>query len=219
MKWFSEPWTVQWRKGYNEKALIFGQEHAHVASSYNNLGIDYLLLGQYNEAKEHHEKALVINKKIFCAEHAHVALSYNNLGNDYQHLGQYNEAKEYHEKALVINEKIFGEEHANVTSSYNKLGKWLLAPSTVLWSKRILWEGTVNQENNFGAGHADVAASYHSLRIFWHVFKQCSKGDEWDKNARGTLKLCNQTSKTHSTSLTSSKLSRLENCWQIPQIV
>ena len=54
---------------------IFGEEHAHVATSYAYLGNDYRCLGQYNEAKEYHEKALIIHKKIFGDEHAHVASS------------------------------------------------------------------------------------------------------------------------------------------------
>ena len=62
------------------KKKIFGEEHAAVATSYNNLGIVYRNLGQYNEAKEHYEKALIIRKKIFGEEHADVAASYNNLG-------------------------------------------------------------------------------------------------------------------------------------------
>ena len=41
---------------------IFGDEDANVVSSYNNVGVVYLDLGQYNEAKEYHEKALIIKK-------------------------------------------------------------------------------------------------------------------------------------------------------------
>ena len=84
---------------------IFGEEHADVAASYNNLGIVYQDLGQYNEAKEYYEKALIIKKKIFGEEHAAVATSYNNLGSVSQDLGQYNEAKEHYEKALIIGKR------------------------------------------------------------------------------------------------------------------
>ena len=72
------------------------------------MGIVYQDLGQYNEAKEYYEKALIIRKKIFGEEHADVAASYNNLGSFYQDLGQYNKAKEYYKKALIIRKKIFG---------------------------------------------------------------------------------------------------------------
>ena len=37
----------------------------------------YNRLGQYNQAKELHEKALLIRKKIFGEDHAAVATSYN----------------------------------------------------------------------------------------------------------------------------------------------
>ena len=84
---------------------------------YGNFGNDYQHLGKYNEAKECHEKALIIFKKIFGEEHANVSSSYENLGNDYKQLGQYNEAKEYHEKALIIQKKICGEEHAKQCSN------------------------------------------------------------------------------------------------------
>ena len=54
-------------KELHEKALvirkkIFGEDHAAVATSYNNLASVYNTLGEYNQAKELHEKALVIRE-------------------------------------------------------------------------------------------------------------------------------------------------------------
>ena len=60
--------------------------------------------GEYNHAKELHEKALLIRKKIFGEDHADVATSYDNR------LRQYNQAKELYEKALTIRKQIFGED-------------------------------------------------------------------------------------------------------------
>ena len=62
----------------------------HVATSYDNLALVYGRLGAYNQAKELHEKALLIRKKIFGEDHADVATSYNNLVSLYKRLGQYN---------------------------------------------------------------------------------------------------------------------------------
>ena len=58
-----------------EKALtickkIFGEDHADVATSYNNLALVYNTLGEYNQAKELHEKALLVRKNIFGEDHA-----------------------------------------------------------------------------------------------------------------------------------------------------
>ena len=63
--------------------------------------------GEYNQAKELHEKALIIYKTIFGEDHANVATSYKNLAVVYTHLGEYVQAKELHEKALKIRKKDF----------------------------------------------------------------------------------------------------------------
>ena len=44
--------------------------------------------GKYNQAKERHEKALVIHKRIFGEDFADVATSYNNLASVYDRLGE-----------------------------------------------------------------------------------------------------------------------------------
>ena len=48
----------------------------------------YTHLGEYNEAKELHEKAMMIRKKIFGENHAHVARSCDNLASVYNSLGE-----------------------------------------------------------------------------------------------------------------------------------
>ena len=62
----------------------------------------YDTLGEYNHAKELHEKALAIFKEIFGEDHGDVATSYDNSALVYTRLGEYNQAKELHEKALII---------------------------------------------------------------------------------------------------------------------
>ena len=74
---------------------IFGEEHNAVATSYNNLGSVCYSIGEYNQAKELHTKAVMIQKKIFGEEHNAVAASYNNLGSVYHRIGEYNQAKKW----------------------------------------------------------------------------------------------------------------------------
>ena len=61
------------------RTKIFGEDHAHVATSYDNLASVYKNLGEYNRAKELYEKALMIRRKIFGEGHVDVATSYYNL--------------------------------------------------------------------------------------------------------------------------------------------
>ena len=58
---------------------IYGEHHGDVAASYNNLGTVYSDLGQYNQAKEYHEKSLAIKKEIYGEEHPDVKKTFNNL--------------------------------------------------------------------------------------------------------------------------------------------
>jgi len=60
----------------------------------------------------------------------------------------------------------------------------------------------------FGEVHADVEGSYNNLGNVSPALKQ----DDWRNNDREILKLCNQTRRKDSTSSSSSKLPRLENC-------
>ena len=81
----------------------------------------YYGLGEYNQAKELHEKALMIRKKIFDEHHADVASSYHKLAVVYHSLREYNQAIELQVKALIMSKKIFGENHVIVARCYNNL--------------------------------------------------------------------------------------------------
>ncbi|XP_078345307.1 uncharacterized protein LOC144630817 [Oculina patagonica] len=169
---------------YHKKALeirktIYGEQHAKVARSYNNLGNVYRHLGQYNEAKEYHEKALVIKKKIYGEENTDVAASYNNLGVVYRKLGQYNEAKEYHEKGLVIYKKIYGEEHADVAASYNNLGVVYRKLGQYNGAKEYHEKGMVIRKKIYGEEDADVAASYNNLGNVYRHLGQYNEAKEY----------------------------------------
>ena len=175
-------------KELHEKALIirktiFGEDHADVATSYNNLASVYNSLGEYNQAKELHEKALVIRKKIFGEDHADVATSYNNLALVHNRVGEYIQAKELHEKALTIRKKIFGENHADVATSYsnlavvyNSLGKYNQAKE--LHEKALMMDKKV-----FGEDHADVATSYNNLAGVYNNLREYNQAKEFYEKA------------------------------------
>jgi len=202
-----------------EKALIIhkkilGEKHTDFASSRANLGNIYRQLGQYKKAKENLEKSLIIFEKIFGKEHAEVASCYNNLGIVFQELGQYNEAKKWLKKSLIICEKIFGEKHAEVASCYNNLGIVFQELGQYNEAKVYHEKALIIRKKIFGdrEEHGNSAASYNNLRNVYHVLKPCSNGAECHENRREILKFCNQTRRTDSPCLGSSKLPRLGNC-------
>ncbi|CAH3159784.1 unnamed protein product [Porites lobata] len=175
-------------KELHEKALmifkkIFGEDHADVATSYNNLASVYNSLGEYNQAKELLEKALVIRKKIFGEDHADVATSYNDLALVYDRLGEYNRAKELHEKAVKIYKTIFGEDHANVATSYNNLASVYDSLGEYNRAKELHEKALVIRKKIFGEDHADVATSYNDLALVYDSLGEYNRAKELHEKA------------------------------------
>jgi len=100
-----------------EKALtimkkIFGEDHPDVAAGYLNLGIVYRCMKQYNLAKEHLEKALMIQKRTELGEKNELTSEmYRNLATVYDSTGEVHKAKEFYEKAMDIAKQTCGQKH------------------------------------------------------------------------------------------------------------
>ncbi|MGI2909587.1 tetratricopeptide repeat protein, partial [Tolypothrix sp. VBCCA 56010] len=90
------PWEEQCLLVAKER---LGEEHPHVASSYNNLALLYYSQGRYSEAEPLYQKALQLTQRLLGEEHPHVASSYNNLALLYYSQGRYSEAEPLYQKA------------------------------------------------------------------------------------------------------------------------
>ncbi|MGB5770645.1 MAG: tetratricopeptide repeat protein [Crocosphaera sp.] len=95
------------------------------ASSYNNLGLAYYSLGEYQQAIQYYQQSLAITTEIGAAEGTRSARngeasSYNNLGNAYSSLGEYQQAIQYHQQSLAIKTEI--GDRKGEASSYGNLG-------------------------------------------------------------------------------------------------
>ena len=171
-----------------EKALmirkkIFGEDHADVATSYNNLAAVYHSLGEYNQAQELIDKALVIRKKIFDEHHADVATGYTNLASVHRSLGEYNQAKQLHEKALMIGKKIFGEDHADVATNYDNLALVYHCLGEYNQAKELHEKALMIRKKTFDEDHADVASSYNNLASVYHSLGEYNQAKELHKRA------------------------------------
>ena len=141
-------------------------------------GSIYDTIGEFMQAKELHEKALAIRKKIFGEEHADVALSYSNLATVYKSIGEYSQAQKLHEKALAIRKKIFGQEHADVASSYNNLANVYDSIGEYNQAKELHEKALAIKKKNFGEEHADVATSYNNLATVYDSIGEYNQAKE-----------------------------------------
>ena len=146
-------------------------------------GAVYNRLGEYTQAKELHEKALTIGKKVFGEDHANVATSYDYLSLVYNSLGKYNQAKQLQEKALTIRKKIFGEDHANVATSCHNLALVYGSLGEYNQAKQLHEKALTIRKKIFGENHADVATSYSNLAVVYNSLGKYNQAKELHEKA------------------------------------
>ncbi|KAJ7383720.1 hypothetical protein OS493_026250 [Desmophyllum pertusum] len=167
--------TGTWVTGSKQKIIIIvhllilleklGPERVDVASTYNNLGIVHMDLGDLEQAKECHDRALAIRLEKLGPEHVDVASTYNSLGLVHKDLGDLEQAKEYYDRARVILLEKLGPEHVNVASTYNNLGlaHWHLGD--LEQAKEYHDRARAIRLEKLGPEHVDVASTYNNLGI------------------------------------------------------
>ena len=77
-------------------------------------GLIHRKLGDYEQAKEYHERALAIRLEKLGAEHVDVVTTYNKLGLIHRDLGDFEEAKGCFERASTIHVKKHSTKNVDV---------------------------------------------------------------------------------------------------------
>ena len=129
-------------------------------------------LGEYQKAKEYHEKALAIATEIGdrIGDKNKGGASYGNLGVVFQSLGEYQKAKEYHEKALAIATEIGDKNkeetsYGNLGSVFHSLGEYQKAKEYHEKALAIATEiGDTRKEKEYITGTLEVCFN-HSVNI------------------------------------------------------
>jgi CHAT domain-containing protein/Tfp pilus assembly protein PilF len=103
------------------------QERKNLALRLNKFGLEQFNTGQFREALETFEQALVILRRIGDQEGEGTVLS--NIGGVYNNLGQYPDALKYYEQSLLITKKVGdkageGTTLNNIGLVYNNLGQY-----------------------------------------------------------------------------------------------
>ena len=138
------------------------------ANIFNNLGLLFKAVGDYDRALNYFQKSLAISLKTLGEEHPSTAVSYNNLGLVYDNMGDYPRALEYHHKALAIDGKLYGAEHTSTATSYNNLGTMYHNMGDFPRALEYYQKALAIREKLFGAEHPDTAASYNNLGSVYH---------------------------------------------------
>ena len=182
----SEPYSIYSTKlqivaAYAEK--FRNVESLDCSNLYCETANAYFHHGDYAEALEWYEKALVICEKILGMEHPSTATIYNNVASVYDNQGEYAKALEWYEKALVICEKILGMEHPDTATTYNNIAS--VYDNQGEYNKALEWheKALVIREKILGMEHPDTATTYNNIAGVYDNQGEYDKALEWYEKA------------------------------------
>jgi len=141
------------------------------AQLHGHLGSLASAQAQWNEAQEHHRKALEIRERELGSDHSEVGISLNNLANALTSSGKHAEAERMHRRALGIFENLLGPNHPHVAISLNNIANSIQAQAhpdgdVVSAAERAepLYRRAIEiREKVFGPSHALLASPYNNL--------------------------------------------------------
>jgi tetratricopeptide (TPR) repeat protein len=87
-----------------------------------SLGRTYSRTTDYAKMLEHHEKSLVLRRKLFGEDDPNTASGYNNVAAAFTQLGRYRDSLLMHRKAQGIREKVLGPDHPDTAMSDINVG-------------------------------------------------------------------------------------------------
>ena len=133
----------------------------------NNLGNIYRATGDYDRAREFHERALDIRRKTLGEEHPDVAQSLNNLATVYQNIGDYERARELYQRAVDILQKTLGEQHPGVTYPLTGLAGVALAEHRPAEALRYAERAVAIREDGKAAPELIAQSRFALARALW----------------------------------------------------
>ena len=149
----------------------------------NGIGNLYRVLGNLQQAKEHHERALAMDLKHLDPEHVDVARCYVNLGNVYCELGDLQQAKEHHKRALAIYLKHLDPEHVDVARCYTNLGIVYRELGDLQQAKEHHKRALAIYMKHLDPEHVDVASCYVNLGNVYHELGNLQRAKEHYEHA------------------------------------
>ena len=167
------------QRGLRWAIARYGEQSNYTADEYDNMGLEYFNLDDYDMAMECHYKALAIKKTLFSEDHPEMVHTYSEIGTTYFALGDYEKALEFHNKALDISRKAYGEENPFVAESYSDIGTTYFSMgeyenALILFRDKAL----PIYIKLYGTEDSYVALIYSNMGVSYHYLKDYEKSLE-----------------------------------------
>jgi tetratricopeptide (TPR) repeat protein len=176
----AEPWK--------EKCVLLlkqrlGDDHPHVATSFNNLAELYRVQGRYSDAEPLYKKALALRQKLLGDDHPDVATSFNNLAALYYSQRRYSEAEPLYKKALALRQKLLGDDHPDVATSFNNLALLYESQGRYSEAEPLYKKALALRQKLLGNDHPHVAQSFNDLALLYESQGRYSEAEPLYKKA------------------------------------
>lgn len=154
------------------RLVTFGEEHAKVAATYNNIGTIWSRKEEFDKALEYYQKSLEIKLKTLGEEHHSVAVSYGNIGSVWKGKGEYDKALEFYQRSLSIRLTSLGAFHPKVATSYSNIG--------TIWKRKHEFDRAMEfymkafdiRLNTLGQDHRLLAILLNNIGSVWQQKKE-----------------------------------------------
>jgi len=137
--------------------------HPGIPQSLSHIGVVFADLGQYETARQYHNEALALYRKIKGDEHADVAYALNNLAATFNSLNLPDSSVVLLKKSLEISIKALGPQHPNVGIQLNNIARSKREMGDLKGAEQGYREALDIWLKAFGSDHPYHAHGYSNL--------------------------------------------------------
>jgi len=170
-----------YKKALSGSIAATGERHANTARYRNEIGVVYLNMGKYTDARNSLTQAAEIaeNVKGLGNDDPYSAVIYKNLGFALYRLGDNEKALAWYQKALAIRESVLDPESVEVAETcgdiaavYESQGNYQVALD---WYSRAL----ATREKALGANHPSVVTIYDRVAAIHQLLGEQNEARDW----------------------------------------
>ena len=146
--------------------------------AHNNAGISNRKLGNFRDARDHFEQALVAAKDAYGEDHTGVAQIYNGLGTYYYSIRDLGTAIEYFKQTASTFEDAGEESSERLAIVYNNIGLIYIMIDDLKNGLIYLERAQEIKVDLFGTNHLDTAIGFHNLASHYLANEQYEEAEE-----------------------------------------
>ena len=164
---------------------LYGKNHPETATAYNNIGLVYDKLCDFDKALEYYKKALQICEANSGYNNPDIAMSFDNIGKIYCEQGEYKKALKFIIKALEIRESILGTNHPDTANSYDNTGELYFEQGEYKKALEFFNKALDIRESTLGTNHPGTATAYNNIGGVYYKRGEYKKALDFFNKALG----------------------------------